>query len=269
MTTPRRQRDAQEDRDTGASTVDARKAHGRDGRGAQGRYAHATGFTLVEILMVIAIIALLVTILMPSLTRASQLARAARCRVTIGALTNGIYAYYEDTGRRYFPGQQCLDQLKGDGGPWTGSQWLSRSLFTTKTGTFPGDFPYEAYATYSSKMFLADDRPNYANPAANTSNMAPSDGFSDPKAICYYVSRPRTAISSGADPAASLAQFKEADNDPYTNPQNAGVFNGFITNPSQSTATGGNFPFHDREFLLIAPGIDRKYFTDDDCTNFK
>ncbi|MBW7906007.1 MAG: type II secretion system GspH family protein [Phycisphaerae bacterium] len=50
-------------------------------------------FTLIELLVVVAIIALLMSIMLPSLTCAREGARAARCGVLLRSLGNGLHAY--------------------------------------------------------------------------------------------------------------------------------------------------------------------------------
>lgn len=235
-----------------------------------------TGFTLVELLTVIVIISLLLTIIVPTISAIARGAYARKTAARIATLETGISAFYEDAGRRFYPGQQDLKKLVGGDetgatqGPdiWTGSQWLARSLFTKKTGVFPADFGAKSdpsYATFATDMLVKDDPANYSDPAADTANMAISDHFPDALAICYYVSRPRrqglNQYMTGADNIAYTDAAPNPANNTTTN------FEGFITNPNFSTA-GNPIPFHDGEYLLIAPGIDRKYFTTDDITNW-
>lgn len=68
----------------------------------QVEYGKATGFTLVELLIVMAIIALLVSILLPSFGRAKELAREVKCSVHMKYVGVGFLSYageYDD----YFP----------------------------------------------------------------------------------------------------------------------------------------------------------------------
>jgi prepilin-type N-terminal cleavage/methylation domain-containing protein len=60
------------------------------------------GFTLIEILVVVAIIALLIAILLPSLASAREQARAAACLSNIRQLGMGI-RYFADANRGYYP----------------------------------------------------------------------------------------------------------------------------------------------------------------------
>jgi len=53
------------------------------------------GFTLVELLVVVAIIALLVSILLPSLSRCKELARKVVCKASLNALGKGWQMYWE------------------------------------------------------------------------------------------------------------------------------------------------------------------------------
>jgi prepilin-type N-terminal cleavage/methylation domain-containing protein/prepilin-type processing-associated H-X9-DG protein len=54
------------------------------------------GFTLVELLVVVAILGLLVSLLMPTLGRARQLARKTICQTNLSALGRGWMVYFQD-----------------------------------------------------------------------------------------------------------------------------------------------------------------------------
>ena len=51
------------------------------------------GFTLIELLVVISIIALLLSIMMPSLSRAKELARRTVCASNLKSIGTGIFVY--------------------------------------------------------------------------------------------------------------------------------------------------------------------------------
>jgi len=54
------------------------------------------GFTLVELLVVIGVIALLIMILVPSLIRAREMARRAACAANVHAIAAGLVSYAQD-----------------------------------------------------------------------------------------------------------------------------------------------------------------------------
>ena len=57
-----------------------------------------TGFTLVEVLTVVVIIAVLTSIALPKYARAIERSRATEAMVSIKALNDAVYAYYVDKG---------------------------------------------------------------------------------------------------------------------------------------------------------------------------
>ncbi len=73
------------------------------------------GFTLVELLVVVAIIALLVSILLPTLGRAKELAKQALCGANLNGIGKGILIY----------------QSESDDTP----PWIESSSWNTATGT--------------------------------------------------------------------------------------------------------------------------------------
>jgi prepilin-type processing-associated H-X9-DG protein/prepilin-type N-terminal cleavage/methylation domain-containing protein len=66
--------------------------------------ARRQAFTLVELLVVIGIIALLISILMPALNRAREMAQRTQCAATIRQFYNGDLAYLQESKRWHVPG---------------------------------------------------------------------------------------------------------------------------------------------------------------------
>jgi prepilin-type N-terminal cleavage/methylation domain-containing protein len=67
------------------------------------RRSNRSGFTLIEVLVVVAIIALLVAILLPSLAKAREQARAEQCLSNLDQLGSGVMMYTVEN-RSYLPG---------------------------------------------------------------------------------------------------------------------------------------------------------------------
>ena len=66
------------------------------------RQRHHKGFTLVELLVVIGIIALLISILLPSLARAKEQANGIKCLSNLRQLGNGFVMYFNEN-KNCFP----------------------------------------------------------------------------------------------------------------------------------------------------------------------
>jgi len=87
-----------------------------------------TGFTLIEVLVVVAIMALLVSILVPSLKRAREQAFGVSCMSNMRSLTLAMHTYIADHGR--LPGNfTVLSQLGDCGVDWhEWESWLGLRL---------------------------------------------------------------------------------------------------------------------------------------------
>lgn len=78
----------------------------------------ATGFTLIEVLVVVAIIALVIVILLPSLSRAREQVRGVACRSNMRQLGTGMYYYIAD--HQVLPGTHSLFYFQSlFGGAWS------------------------------------------------------------------------------------------------------------------------------------------------------
>ena len=79
---------------------------------------HKKGFTLIELLVVVSIISLLVSVLLPALGRAREMARATKCMVQLRAIGGAVHLYLAENEDRFF--------LVGTGQP--GVTWYNTDL---------------------------------------------------------------------------------------------------------------------------------------------
>ena len=74
------------------------------------------GFTLNELLVVVAIIAVLMAILLPSLGRAREQAKAVKCLANLKGQALGMFAYAQENDNRLVP--SCMGKTAPYGGTW-------------------------------------------------------------------------------------------------------------------------------------------------------
>lgn len=98
----------------------------------------ARGFTLIEILVVVAIIALLISILLPSLTRAREQARGVACLANLGQLSKAELLY-QTQNREWIPGSPLT----------TGYFWLA----TGETRYQPVNYTNASFNRLSLNLF--------------------------------------------------------------------------------------------------------------------
>lgn len=115
------------------------------------------GFTLIELLVSIAIIGLLVSILLPSLSRAREQAKGASCLSNLRQISHGWHLYADDHRDVSVPGK--YPKAKGgfsDPGNWyeIGNGKKYRPAWLATMGKYVGLFAFEAPST-------SDDRQDY------------------------------------------------------------------------------------------------------------
>ncbi|KKM67332.1 hypothetical protein LCGC14_1472190, partial [marine sediment metagenome] len=136
------------------------------------RIRPAAGFTLVELLVVVAIIVLLVGILVPIVPAVLRDAEAVRSKARIIALQSGCSAYKTETG--YYPGQLHIDRLgTNETNKFTGSQYLALSLYE------------DGYVDYSTDDAITIDGQKAGGASIALQNSV-SDRFSDALAVLYF-----------------------------------------------------------------------------------
>ena len=236
------------------------------------------GFTLVELLVVIAVISLLVGIIVPVVATAIDAAEVARSTAWINDLSVGCTNYRIEN--RFYPGQEDFAQLKGSGGNYTGSQLRAVKLFGGSYADLinPAKAPPMAGEGISVKARDIDKFSSGGSWGPRYSGVIGSvlDRFSDPMAVLYYPCR-------YVDSTVAADLYKYADNSTYieTNAlyeeykSTLGKGSGFsyaqYVSDMQSGFTGSGVTGSEAGsvrnkgiFLMIGAGKDRLYMTGDD-----
>ena len=223
------------------------------------------GFTLVELMVVIAIIGLLMTLIVPAVTKATQMLLTARTEQMLHDIGMGLDAFYADF-KCYPPSDPSQMEYKNDGitsgaanlalclrGP------VGRGWGTTGGGLMPfGGRAQRAYGPYYSteESLIAYDADGVL--AGFLDPLEPSGLNPDGKVVgrvLYF--RPTAAKTfvfehNPDDPAGGLT--KQA----YMGYASAAHFDSSVQD-FDSAALDGTVGSGTKRYLLVSPGFDRRY----------
>ncbi len=162
-----------------------------------GRFWHR-GFTLIEVLVVVAIIALLVAILLPSLARAREQARSAQCLANLKQLGSALGMYANDN-RTSLPGPVHILLYRDTADQWSANdqqvKWFKTNL------------------AYRLARYLGDKRGKNVDavgvcPTAERINVASSSGqpwYYQPRS--FYIANTGASFGSTPRPQGTNPQW--------------------------------------------------------------
>ncbi len=212
------------------------------------------GFTLVELLTVISIIALLISILLPSLAKARSQAKRVKVQTQIDAIGKGLEMFRNDFRDQYPRSAKGEDRITGlpntsnSNTVLSGAHWLARALVGAdmqgmdvngealkSVSSTDLEIPYADY-TPAKKLFERrgtyveleaapavrdDDVSKAPNPGAGprTGRLILTDGYGFP--ILYY--RPSVGATLPFATLGGSAVYNQGDNEDFTGSDVTGV----------------------------------------------
>jgi prepilin-type N-terminal cleavage/methylation domain-containing protein len=208
------------------------------GRPSRGRAAGLSGFSLIELLAVVGIISVLLMLLVPSLDRATELARMAACMSRQHNIANAQTSYAGAHGQRiprsatYIPRPDGVDCLV-DVHPWEttrGILWYETlhwgryvgglDIFICPTDDNPPKDPTRAYVSYGFNVYLerggTDNRLDRVRRPAQTLLTAPNNASKASHTAVWNYTHPDahrhqdySAVYTFCDAHADVKLFKE------------------------------------------------------------
>ena len=124
------------------------------------RFRGALGFTLIELLVVISILAILISILLPALAKARELANRAVCMANVRGIIQAM-TIYAQSNNGTFPaplgGANVNDLVSTDGGGW--NQYVNGPYFAEGSWSLAQTAPAAVYWWYDSAGFPGNSHP--------------------------------------------------------------------------------------------------------------
>jgi prepilin-type N-terminal cleavage/methylation domain-containing protein len=112
----------------------------------------AKGFSLIELLVVVALIGLLAALLLPALSSAMNRARSAACVNHLHEMGLALQMYVQDNGSHY-PGGLWFDKLQ----PYYAIDWTNTAYhcpgYQGQCTRFEGELPHDALGSYAYNFF--------------------------------------------------------------------------------------------------------------------
>ena len=201
------------------------------------RASHRGGFTLVELLVVVAIIGILVALLLPAVQAAREAARRTQCINKLKQIGLALHNHHSAHGRFPAGGVMYDDHPEftnpcppstslGDGGPMQGPSWSIMILPFLEQETLYDQFDFDgSFATRPTDVatqqnedlqfqpnsaFQCPSDPNSRHDVANSNYYGCAGGGSDAEAACSAHSQPtRVFFENGILYVNSRVTFRQ------------------------------------------------------------